>query len=87
MKPYYDRYSGDEKKALRHYRQNIQLAEALLPSLSIYEVALRNSLIRELERMTGRKDWYTHFATVPALNALDNQVEIARKHTKKYVVI
>ncbi len=54
MRPYYDRYPDDEKKALRHYRQNIQLAEALLPSLSIYEVALRNSLIHKLEKMTGK---------------------------------
>lgn len=83
MKPYFDRYPGDEKKALRHYRQNIQLAEALLPSLSIYEVALRNSLIRELERMTGRKDWYAYFATIPALKALENQIDIAKQHIVK----
>lgn len=83
MKPYFDRYPGDEKKALRHYRQNIQLAEALLPSLSVYEVALRNSLIRELEKMTGLKDWYTYFATVPALKALDSHVDVARQHIIK----
>ena len=83
MKPYYDRYPGDEKKALRHYRQNIQLAEALLPSLSIYEVTLRNSLIRELERMTGRKDWYAFLATIPALVALYSQVDVAKRHIIK----
>ena len=83
MRPYYDRYPGNEKKAQQHYQQNIQLAEALLPSLSIYEVALRNSLIRELERMTGRKDWYAYFATVPALKALDSQVDVARQHIAK----
>lgn len=83
MRPYYDRYSGDEKKALRHYRQNIQLAEALLPSLSIYEVALRNSIIRELERMSGKKDWYTYFSTVPSLKALDGQVDVAKQHIVK----
>ena len=83
MKPYYERYSGDERKALRHYRQNIQLAEALLPSLSIYEVALRNSIIRELERMTGRKDWYAHFAAIPALKALEREVNVAMQHITK----
>ena len=83
MRPYYNRYPGKEKKALRHYRQNILLAEALLPSLSIYEVALRNALIRELERMTGRKDWYTYFSTVPALKALAGQVNVARQHIVK----
>ena len=83
MKPYFDRYPGNEKKAIRHYQQNIQLAEALLPALSIYEVALRNSLIRELERMTGRSDWYAYFSTIPALKALDNQVDAARQHIVK----
>ena len=83
MRPYYNRYPGKEKKALRHYRQNILLAEALLPSLSIYEVALRNALIRELERMAGHKDWYTYFSTVPALKALDGQVNVARRHIIK----
>lgn len=83
MRPYFDRYPGDEEKALRHYRQNIQLAEALYPSLSIYEVALRNSIIRELERMTGRKDWYTCFSTVPAMAALDSHVDAAKQHIVK----
>ena len=83
MKPFFDRYPGEENKAIRHYKQNIQLAEALLPSLSIYEVALRNTLIRELERMTGRKDWYTLFSTVPALRALDIQIDIAKQHLFK----
>ena len=83
MKPYYQRYPGDYKKAIRHYKQNIQLAEALLPSLSIYEVALRNSLIRELERMTGRKDWYVILSTVPALKSLDSQVDIAKQYITK----
>lgn len=83
MRPYYDRYPGNEKKALQHYRQNIQLAEALLPSLSIYEVALRNSLIRELERMSGRKDWYAYLSTVSFLKDLDSQVDVARQHIVK----
>ena len=83
MKPYYDRYQGNEKKALRHYRQNIQLAEALFPALSIYEVALRNSLIRELERMTGKKDWYEYFSTVPALKSLESLVDAAKQHIVK----
>ena len=83
MKPYFDRYSGNRKKAIRHYKQNIQLAESLLPSLSIYEVALRNSLIRELERMSGRKDWYSYFSTIPQLNALNTHIDAARQHIIK----
>jgi len=33
MKPYYDKYPGNEKKAIQHYEQNIRLAESLEPSL------------------------------------------------------
>ena len=83
MNPYYERYKGDEKKAVRHYRQNIQLAEALLPSLSIYEVALRNSLIRELKRLTCRQDWYTYFSATPALKELEKHIELAKQHIIK----
>ena len=33
--------------------------------------------------MTGRKDWYSYFATVPALKALESQVDVARQHIVK----
>lgn len=83
MSTYYNRYPGNERKALQHYRQNIQLAEALLPSLSIYEVALRNSIIRELEQMTGRKDWYAYFSAIPALKGIYAQIDVAKQHITK----
>lgn len=45
----------------------IRLAESLEPSLSVFEVTLRNAVIRELERMTCRKDWYESFNIETAL--------------------
>lgn len=33
MNPYWIRYCGNEKKAILHYKQNIQLAEALHQSI------------------------------------------------------
>ena len=80
MKPYFNRYPRDEKKAISHYIQNIHLAEALLPALSVYEVALRNAIIRELERKTGRSDWYSYFAEVPILKTLCGQIDNAMQH-------
>ena len=65
MQPYFDRYPGNEAKAIRHYEQNIRLAESLEPSLSVFEVTLRNAVIRELERMTGTKEWYLNFKSDP----------------------
>lgn len=70
MRPYFDRYPNNAKKAIRHYEQNIRLAESLGPSLSVFEVALRNALIRELETMTGSKAWYISFQSHPALKPL-----------------
>ena len=39
MRPYYDRYPDNEQKALRHYRHNIQLAEAILAYEVVEKVA------------------------------------------------
>ena len=83
MKPYFDRYPGDEAKAVRHYEQNILLAESLEPSLSVFEVTLRNAVIRELERMTSRKDWYKIFKANPVLNPLYKYITIADGQIKR----
>ena len=80
MRPYFDHYPGDEKKAIHHYEQNIRLAESLVPSISVFEVAIRNAVIHELERMTGNKEWYLYFQTHPVLKALYRYVTIASRH-------
>ena len=82
MRPYYIKYPGHRKRAEKHYRQNIQLAESLVSSLSIFEVSLRNALIRELERMTGQKEWYHCFQTDPKLKGLYKYVRTATDHIK-----
>ena len=80
MRPYYRKYPGNAKKAELHYKQNIQLAESLVPSLSVFEVSLRNALIRELERMSGQKDWYRSFQSNVRLKPLYRYVQIASMH-------
>ena len=82
MMPYYIKYPGHKKRAEKHYRQNIQLAETLVSSLSVFEVSLRNALIRELERMTGRKEWYLVFQTDPKLKSLSRYINTATDHIK-----
>ncbi len=57
MQKYLDVHHPDETKALVHYRVNIQISEASYPLLSIFEVALRNSLNRELIKHFGTTDW------------------------------
>lgn len=82
MKPYFERYPGEESKAIRHYEQNIRLAESLEPSLSVFEVTLRNAVIRQLERKTGRKDWYEEFKSDPVIKDLYKYVTTAANHIK-----
>lgn len=81
MRPYFNRYPYNERRSIRHYEQNISLAESLGPSLSIFEVSLRNTLIRELERMAG-KEWYKSFRTHPILKSLYKYITTASNHIK-----
>ena len=81
MRPYYNRYPYSERRSIKHYKQNISLAEALGPSLSVFEVSLRNALIRELERKEG-KEWYKAFRTHPILKSLYKYILIAGNHIK-----
>ncbi len=83
MTPYFNRYPGNERKAILHYEQNIRLAESLEPSLSVFEVTLRNALIRELERMTGKKDWYSDFDILPVLKPLYKYIAQAEGQIKR----
>ena len=82
MKPYFDRYPGNERKAIQHYEQNIRLAESLEPSLSIFEVTLRNAIIKELETMTGTKEWYRFFQADPVLKPLYKYITTASNQIK-----
>lgn len=75
----YFQLHGDEKRAIAHYQSNIELAESFYPCVSILEVALRNSISRELETMTGREDWYAIFPTTPGLNNLNRYITQASK--------
>lgn len=79
MERYFALYPGDEKRAIAHYRCNLQLSEAMYVSLSILEVTLRNALCRELKRMTGRDDWYAVFPDTPGLSNLNRYITQAAK--------
>ncbi len=76
---YFNRHA-DEVKAIRHYQANIRLSESFYPLLSIFEVALRNSLNRELTKMYGRPDWYLEFNKSPELANLVREITNAHQH-------
>ncbi|MCH5237549.1 MAG: Abi family protein [Muribaculaceae bacterium] len=80
MERYFSLYPEDESRAIAHYRCNLELSEAMYPSLSVLEVTLRNALCRELRTMTGRDDWYAIFPTTPGLSSLNKYITQASKH-------
>lgn len=49
---------GDEARAARAYVNNMLLAEAMMPMLSVLEIALKNGIHRRLSLMYGRPDWW-----------------------------
>jgi hypothetical protein len=75
---YFDIHA-DETKAIGHYYINISLSESFYPLLSIFEVALRNSLTRELETMFKASDWYLHFSGQPGLKDLNKEITRAQR--------
>ncbi|PRZ02251.1 Abi family protein [Marinilabilia salmonicolor] len=80
MEKYFKRYPDNEFKAIEHYHLNIELSESFYSVLSIFEVALRNSLNRELTGYFGTKDWYLKIESVPGLKNLKNSINTAKKH-------
>jgi hypothetical protein len=79
---YFNQHSG-ENQAIIHYYANIYLSESFYPILSIFEVALRNSLDRELTTLFGKQNWYDSFATIPDLSNLNGEISRAKNHILK----
>ncbi len=79
MKKYFCLYPQDQAKAIMHYQCNIMLSEAMYPSLSVFEVELRNSIVRELITFAKRDDWYVIFSTTPGLMGLNKYISAAKK--------
>jgi hypothetical protein len=85
MQKYFALRPGDESKSMLHYQCNIQISEAFYPAISVMEVALRNSVNRELTIKFHGPDWYNHFSTSPGLNNLVKEIstaqyQITRRH-------
>ena len=80
MKPYFERYKGNDRMAIELYENNIRISESLLPSISVFEVAVRNAIISELERMTGNKEWYEFFRLHPELKIPYAYIEKSIRH-------
>ena len=80
MRKYFKKYPNKESKAIEHYHLNIELSESFYPLLSIFEVALRNSLNRELITFFGTSDWYLKMAATTDLKNLNGEIKKAQRH-------
>ena len=49
---------NDEARAIKAYVNNMLLAEAMMPMLSVLEIALRNGIHRRLSVLYARPDWW-----------------------------
>jgi hypothetical protein len=78
MEKYFRRYANVDK-AIMHYQCNIELAESFYSCISTLEIALRNSINRELTSLFSREDWYVQFAATPGLTDLNKYISQANK--------
>jgi hypothetical protein len=78
IQKYIDAHPQNETKAIIHYQCNIEISEAFYPCLSTCEVALRNSINRELSKKFDTPDWYSHFPTTAGLTKLMRDITKAQ---------
>jgi hypothetical protein len=79
LEKYFLRHKADENKAICHYQCNIELSESFYPCITIFEVALRNAISRELKNFYGTDEWYLKFATTPGLTNLNKYITTVNK--------
>jgi hypothetical protein len=80
MQKYFERYPNDEQKAIVHYLTNIEVSESFYPVLSMFEVALRNSLKRELTEYFQSEDWYLCVGKTNGFRKLQDEINTATRH-------
>ncbi len=66
---------GDAGLAISDYSWNILLAEAMVPMLSVLEIALRNALHRHLVQRYAREDWWQIWDGNPCFTKLLRSVD------------
>jgi len=83
MQKYFDKYPNNYEKAIVHYKCNIEISGAFYSSLSIFEVALRNSLNRELTRFFGTAEWYLQIDQENGLESFASNIKTAKYQITK----
>lgn len=74
---------GDEVAAARAYVANMLVAEAMMPMLSVLEIALKNGIHRRLDVMYKRSDWWESWAGDPSFKWQSHEVSNAIAKLKR----
>ena len=69
---------GDQVKAAQAYAHNLLLAEAMMPMLSVLEIALKNGIHRHLSTLYRRGDWWETWNGAPLFTRQLDEVVAAR---------
>ncbi|AVB17288.1 MULTISPECIES: Abi family protein [Pseudomonas syringae group] len=75
--------AGDEVKAATAYVNNMLLAEAMMPMLSVLEIALKNGIHRRLSALYHRADWWEEWASDQAFAWQSREVASAKNKLQR----
>ncbi|CUI06465.1 hypothetical protein LXA47_29600 [Massilia sp. P8910] len=70
--------AGDERKAVSAYVNNMLLAGAMTPMLSVLEIALRNGIHRRMSALYQRPDWWEAWSGAPVFARQIDEVMVAK---------
>jgi hypothetical protein len=65
---------GDTVKAASDYTHNLLLSEAMLPTLNVLEISLRNGIHTHLTRLYNRPDWWESWVGNPKFSWQNKEV-------------
>lgn len=77
--------AGDERRAEAAYSKNMLLAEAMIPMLSVLEIALKNGVHHRLSVVYQRADWWTTWTGNPSFAWQCREVANAEAKLKRRV--
>lgn len=71
---YFDKYPSDDDMAIKHYNYNVLLSETFYPLLSTFEIALRNSINREMIACFNSDSWTNNLKSIQELSELHKEI-------------
>lgn len=77
MRKYVNACGGDTRKAMTLYRLNLRISQEIFTIISCFEVALRNSIDRQMVARWGN-DWLRDFVLPGGLFFNDSRIETSR---------